>query len=192
MNPLQQLQTWLAQEQSNGVTFAHGGVLSTVGTDGRPKSRMLGVHVSNNGSVRFHTSPTSRKVEDIAHCSHASLTLAFQSTLRSVSIEGSLVALEGPELEADWVGLSTDFRRSYLVFGHRTGSSRSPGELEHELLRLPSGAEKQRPSSFVGYAFSPLLRVAYYAVKSELPFAEHEIFERESQDSAWTLRAVVP
>jgi pyridoxine/pyridoxamine 5'-phosphate oxidase len=190
--PLHRLHNWLAEERAAGVAFAHGGVLATVSVTGRPRSRMLGVHLSADGQLRFHTSPTTRKVADLQQSPHASLTLAFQRSTRSVSVEGVLVKLNSSQLQADWSSLSADFRRSYLVFGHQTGVERSPGELERNLLLLPSGEEENMPESFCGYAFEPLLRVAYYSVSERTHFAQHEVYERQSATADWTRRELIP
>ena len=192
MSPLKQLRDWLTEERAAGIAFAHGGVLATTSSTSQPRSRMLGVHLTADGSLRFHTSPTTRKIEDLAHSPRASFTLAFQRSLRSVSIEGVLAELNLQQLETDWKNLTAEFRRSYWVYGHKTGSLRNPGELEGDLSQLPLGAEDKMPSSFCGYEFRPLTRVAYYAVHAHLQFAQHQVFERSDDDADWSCRDLVP
>ena len=112
LKPLDKISQWLAEEKSSGNHFARGGVLGTFGKDGMPHTRMLGVSFDSKGMPKFHTSPTSRKVEDINISSKASLTFAFQHTMRSISLEGLLEPLCSKELDRDWQKLEKD---SYFI-----------------------------------------------------------------------------
>jgi pyridoxamine 5'-phosphate oxidase len=85
INPIEKLEMWLTEERSRGNFFSHGAVLGTQGEDGMPHTRMLGVSFTDRQMPKFHTSPTSRKVQDINLRNTASLTFAFQQTIRSIS-----------------------------------------------------------------------------------------------------------
>jgi pyridoxine/pyridoxamine 5'-phosphate oxidase len=192
MNPFIQLAQWISEEKLAGIPFGHGAVLGTVGHGGIPKTRMLGVHFDEVGVPRFHTSPTSRKVADIGVNRHASITFAFQRSLRSVSIEGVLEAIPHGQLVSDWLTLDTKFRRSYLVFGHCSGQSAESDVLLEQLLNeLPPGAENEMPPSFIGYHFSHVSRIAFYSVGSG-NFAEHIVFARDESGENWLCSRVVP
>lgn len=192
MNPLIQLTQWINEERLAGTPFSHGAVLGTVGHDGAPKTRMLGVHFDEAGMPRFHTSPTSRKVGDIALNRHASITFAFQKGLRSVSLVGVLETIPQAQLLQDWLALEPKFRRSYLVFGHCSGQQiDSDVLLEQQLNALPLHAENEMPPSFVGYRFVHVSRIAFYSVGSG-NFAEHIVFGREEIGENWLCSKVVP
>lgn len=68
----------MREERLAGNQFSHGAVLVTVNQFGQLHTRMLGVHFDVQACPRFHTSPTSRKVADLAYKQQASLTFAFQ------------------------------------------------------------------------------------------------------------------
>lgn len=192
LNPLVQLKTWIEEERLAGNRFSHGAVLGTVGTSGIPHTRMLGVHFDARHYPRFHTSPTSRKVIDIEHNQQASLTFAFQTSLRSVSLEGSLVTLTSEQLDADWLALEPDFRRSYLIFGETSGQVIDSNEaLEQRLEILPPAAELLRPIYFIGYRFAEIQRVAFYSV-SDKAFAEHEVWSIDIESNQWIKHTVAP
>ena len=192
MNPFIQLTQWICEERVAGIPFSHGAVLGTVGHDGIPRTRMLGVHFDEAGVPRFHTSPTSRKVADIEVNRNASITFAFQRSLRSVSIEGVIEVIPHGQLVSDWLALDQKFRRSYLVFGHRSGqSANTDALLEHLLKELPLGAENEMPPSFIGYRFSHVSRIAFYSVGSG-NFAEHVVFARDGSGEKWLHSRVVP
>lgn len=192
VNPFIQLTQWISEERLAGIPFSHGAVLGTVGHDGTPKTRMLGVHFDEEGTPRFHTSPASRKVIDIETNRNASITFPFQRSLRSASIEGVLEVIPREQLVSDWLALDQKFRRSYLVFGHRSGQpADSDIFLENLLKELPHDAENDIPQSFIGYRFSYVSRIAFYSVGSG-NFAEHEVFSREGCGEKWLYSRVVP
>jgi len=185
MNPLETLVAWVADERALGTPFAHGAVLGTQGENGMPHTRMLGVLFDASGTPRFHTSPMSRKVRDISHNNTASLTFAFQKSMRSVSLEGNLEALSKEQLVTDWLSLDIEFRKNYLVFGHQTGRAiKSLQDLRVQQSLLPLDAEQHCPESFIGYAFRTVQRIAYYSV-AERDFATHKVFEFDQITGEW-------
>jgi pyridoxamine 5'-phosphate oxidase len=192
MSPLNLLAKWVDEERATGVDFPNGAVLGTVSSAGHPRTRMLGTHFDERGNPRFHTTPESRKVLDLRLNKHASLTFAFQSSLRSVSLDGSLVALTPEELSVDWLALDAAFRRSYLIFGAASGQPlNSASALSLARQRLSPGAELQMPQSFIGYRFQLIERVAFYSVGAG-DFAEHVIYSHCTQTNTWSAQSVVP
>lgn len=189
--PLIKLERWLDEERLNGNIFPQGAALCTVSKDGNPRSRMVGTMLDEQRNPVFHTSPASRKVEDIAFFNKASLTYSFQRSLRSSSIEGSLCALNDSELDRDWLKFDADFRRHYVVFGGDSGSQLTSMEsLRNKRSSLDVKEEEVRPDSFIGYRLVDISRVSFYSVK-EGDFAESVLYERES-DGSWLVSDVVP
>jgi pyridoxamine 5'-phosphate oxidase len=192
INPLEQLDRWLTEERSLGNPFAHGAVLGTQGEDGMPHTRMLGVSFDRQKIPKFHTSPVSRKVQDINLCNSASLTFAFQQTMRSVSLEGLLEPLPDRELDADWNKLDREFRRNYLGFGDRSGTKIADlQELRIQQDRLPRNAEEHRPVSFIGYTFKLIQRICFYSVAIQ-DFANCELYEFNPVTQSWISSLRVP
>ena len=121
-SPLHELGIWLEDERTMGNIFSLGAVLSTVSKEGIPRSRVVGTMLDEENIPKFHTSPSSRKYEDICNNNAASLTYSFQGTLRSISIEGYISPLDKEELENDWSTLDKNFRKHYLIFGECSGT----------------------------------------------------------------------
>ncbi|WP_298610748.1 pyridoxamine 5'-phosphate oxidase family protein [uncultured Thiothrix sp.] len=192
MSPLAKLYAWVAEERLAGNRFSHGAVLGTIDKFEQPHTRMLGVHFDKNYCPRFHTSPTSRKVVDLTHNQQASLTFAFQTSLRSVSLEGCLVALSAQQLDNDWLKLESSFRRSYMIFGNASGTVlESADVLENALANLPVEAELVRPAGFMGYQFATITRIAFYSVSTKA-FAEHEVWTFEPASKKWSQQFLIP
>jgi pyridoxamine 5'-phosphate oxidase len=192
INPLEKLDLWLTEERSHGNPFAHGAVLGTQGKDGMPHTRMLGVSFNHQKVPKFHTSPGSRKVQDLNLCNSASLTFAFQQTMRSIGLEGSLQPLSNQELDVDWHKLDREFRRNYLVFGDRSGLEIDTlQELRIQQDRLPINAEEHRPASFIGYTFQLIQRICFYSVAVQ-DFANCELYELNPITQSWISSLRVP
>ena len=183
--PLKRLKNWLNEERELGNKFPQGAVLCTASKDGFPRSRVVGTMLDNEYRPKFHTSPISRKVNDIQHNGAASLTYSFQNSLRSVSIEGILSPLEGEELDADWLLFDEDFRKHYLAFGEISGQViESLDELRQKRDLLVSGDEAIRPNSFIGYKFLTINKVSFYTVKDG-DFAVSSSYERDNEHNSW-------
>jgi pyridoxamine 5'-phosphate oxidase len=192
INPLEKLDRWLKEERSRGNPFAHGAVLGTQGEDRMPHTRMIGVSFNDQKIPKFHTSPVSRKVHDINLCNLASLTFAFQQTMRSVSLEGLLEPLTDEELDADWNKLDREFCRNYLIFGPRSGLKIDTlQELRIQQDRLPSNAEDHRPASFIGYTFQLIQQICFYSVAVQ-DFANCELYEFNPVTQSWISSLRVP
>ena len=192
MSPLLRLVQWVQEERSNGVDFPNGAVLGTVASGGQPRTRMLGVHFDAHGTPRFHTAPGSRKVQDLRQNNQASLTFAFQRSLRSVSLEGEVEVLTPTELGADWRMLDSAFRRSYLVFGAASGQPLdSPSALVQARQALEADAEQHVPASFIGFRFYQVRRIAFYCV-GDGDFAAHVSYAFDSRSETWSAQMRVP
>jgi len=190
--PLDKLEQWLADESSGGNIFPQGAVLCTVSVDGTPKSRVVSTMLDENKCPKFHTSSVSRKVNDIESNHKVSLTYSFQSSLRSISLEGGLVALNEGELDNDWSKLDYDFRKHYVVFGEVSGAEiDSMDSLREKRDEQIEGLDKIRPESFIGYKFSTINRVSFYSVKEE-DFADSVLYEKRLGSGEWLRKVVVP
>jgi pyridoxine/pyridoxamine 5'-phosphate oxidase len=190
-NPLSRLRQWIEEERTHGVPFPNGAVLGTLGLDGVPRTRMLGTYLCEDGTPKFYTSPSTKKVAEIEGHRPASLTFGFQRSLRSITIEGSLRELNETELDAGWRHFDADFRKHYLIFGPSSGS---PIECLNPLRTardaLAPGAEEQRPESFIGFSFGEINRVVFYTVRAQ-DFAECEAYLPQG-DGSWIRELRVP
>ncbi len=191
-NPLIQLEQWLKEEKLNGNIFPQGAVLSTVTKEVAPRSRVVSTMLNENKHPKFHTSPISRKVKDIEFNNKASLTYSFQSTLRSISIEGTLSPLSDFELEQDWLKYDDDFREHYVVFGENSGENIPTLDLLREKRdQLTTEIELVRPNSFIGYKFSNIDRISFYSVVKG-DFAKSTLYKKDSKNQDWLRSIVVP
>lgn len=190
--PLNKIENWISEEKKLGNIFPRGAVLSTVTKEGIPNSRVVGTMFDYNKVPKFFTSPNSRKIDDIKFNNHISLTYSFQYTLRSISIEGTIVKLTSDELAKDWLLHDDDFRKHYLVFGDKSGNKiTSLHELRKDRDLTRKVDNTVRPKSFIGYKFDTINRISFYSVK-ENDFAINDVYTFDKINNKWNYSLLVP
>jgi pyridoxamine 5'-phosphate oxidase len=99
-DPFSMFQRWLGEALAAGVHEPNAMVLSTVGVDGRPSSRMVLLKgLDERGFVLF-TNRTSRKADDLAANPQCALLFPWHPLERQVRIEGAASVLEREVVEA--------------------------------------------------------------------------------------------
>lgn len=190
--PLEKLCEWLLEEKRNGNIFPQGAVLSTISKNGNPRSRVVGSMLDEKNIPKFFTSPSSRKVADINFSNSASLTYSFQNTLRSISLEGTLSELSSAELDNDWLKHDDDFRKHYIIFGSKSGSSISSLDgLRKKRDNINLNDFEIRPKNFIGFKFANIDRISFYSVK-ERDFAINDVYNWDRANSRWDRILLVP
>ncbi len=190
--PLSQIEDWISEEEKLGNIFSRGAVLSTITKDRIPTSRMVGTMFDHNKVPKFFTSSNSRKIDDIKANNHISLTYSFQQSLRSISIEGTIVPLTSDELNKDWLFHNNDFRKHYVIFGDTSGNHiESLDKLRKKRDFIDKMDNRIRPESFVGYKFDIINRISFYSVK-ENDFAVNDVYTFDKAINKWNYSLLVP
>ncbi|MGH3366444.1 MAG: pyridoxine/pyridoxamine 5'-phosphate oxidase, partial [Nocardioidaceae bacterium] len=86
--PSHQLARWLAEAHIAGLHEPNAMVLSTVGADGTPSSRMVLLKNLDDDGLVFYTNYESRKSKDLQADSRCSLLFPWHPLERQVRIEG--------------------------------------------------------------------------------------------------------
>ncbi|MDQ4007565.1 MAG: pyridoxamine 5'-phosphate oxidase [Actinomycetota bacterium] len=87
-DPDVQLAHWLAEARVAGMHEPNAMVLSTVGRDGAPSSRMVLLKGLDAGGLVFYTNYASRKSLDLAANPHCALLFPWEPLQRQVRVEG--------------------------------------------------------------------------------------------------------
>jgi pyridoxamine 5'-phosphate oxidase len=87
-DPDTQLARWLAEARTAGLPEPNAMVLSTVGADGAPSSRMVLLKGLDDGGLVFYTNYGSRKGRDLAANPRCCLLFPWQPLQRQVRVEG--------------------------------------------------------------------------------------------------------
>ncbi len=157
-DPLKFFFKWLSEAIESQVIEPTAMVLSTVGDDCRPSSRVVLLKGCEEGKFRFFTNYNSAKGKQIEKHPFGSLVFHWRELERQVRIDGNIAKLS-PEISDDY------FNSRPLE--SRLGASISPQSeviegrefLENMFLRKSEEIEAlgsiNRPENWGGYALTP-------------------------------------
>jgi pyridoxamine 5'-phosphate oxidase len=94
-DPGVQLARWLAEARAAGLAEPNAMVLSTVGADGAPSSRLVLLKGLDAGGLVFYTNYASRKSRELAANPRCCLVFPWQPLQRQVRVEGRGRRLSG-------------------------------------------------------------------------------------------------
>jgi len=103
-DPFDLFGAWCAEAQRAGQVLPDAMSLSTVGTDGRPASRMVLLSSFDREGFVFHTNYDSRKGAELAAAPQAALLFWWSSLDRQVRIEGAVTRTRPEESDAYFAG----------------------------------------------------------------------------------------
>lgn len=190
MDPNELFDRWLSEAFAQGVRDPNAMVLSTVGADGMPSSRVVLAKAADSRGIVFYTNYSSRKGRDISRSAKVSLLFHWRELDRVVRIEGDAARIS--EEEAD------DYFNSRPL-GSRIGAvspqSTVIGSREELVSLVAEAAEKaeaegsvERPSSWGGYLVVPSA-VEFWQGR---PDRLHDRFRYRRDHDAWVIERLAP
>jgi len=96
-DPIKQMQQWISDAINSGVPEPTAMVLSTVGDDLRPSSRVVLLKGLDDGGIRFFTNYESRKGQQMLKNPGVSLLFFWPDLERQVRVEGKVSKLSVEE-----------------------------------------------------------------------------------------------
>ena len=99
-DPLAQFKAWFEQAKVAGVVEPNAMVLSTIGLEGTPSSRTVLLKAADERGYSFFTNYNSKKGEEIAANSKATLLFPWFSLERQIHISGYLTKTSDEESHA--------------------------------------------------------------------------------------------
>jgi pyridoxamine 5'-phosphate oxidase len=153
-DPVAQFAGWLAQAGSAGLPEPNAMVLSTVTSDGRPRSRSVLLKSHGPDGFIFYTNRTSGKAQDLAGNPWACLLFPWYALHRQVIIQGAVSPLSEADSEpyfhsrprGSQLGAWTS--RQSSVIGSRAVLDERYARLEQ---RWPEGTTVPMPGFWGGY-----------------------------------------
>ncbi len=103
-DPLPLLEDWLSQARASGVPDPLPMAFVTVGDDGRPSARMVGLKLVRDGALIFSSALWTRKARELTANPHVSLLFHWPDLGRQVHVAGRAEVCEralSEELFAD-------------------------------------------------------------------------------------------
>ncbi len=188
-DPLQQFQRWFDQALKAQLPEPNAMTLATVGTDGRPSSRIVLIKGFDARGLVWYTNYSSRKGQELAHLPFAALQFHWVELERVVRIEGRVEKTSAEESDAYYASRPLD---------SRLGAWASPqSQVIASRAVLVTGAAKAaalhalnppRPPHWGGYRLVPDRWEFWQGRKSRL----HDRLRYRLESGSWVRERLAP
>jgi pyridoxamine 5'-phosphate oxidase len=154
--PLDLFQRWLDHAVAAKVPEPNAMTLATVGTDGRPSTRVVLIKYADERGLVFFTNYDSRKGHELAANPHAALQFHWVDQERVVRVEGVVEKTSAEESDAYFVTRPLDSRLGAWASPQSTViSSRAVLVANAAKASARFGLNPPRPDHWGGYRLVP-------------------------------------
>ena len=155
-SPLPMFNYWLEKAKNAGINEFNAMVLSTVGKQGRPSSRIVLLkEVSPSGRLIFYSNYSSKKGRDLDLNPFAALLFFWRTLERQIRIEGFIEKLSKKKSDNYFYSRPPESQISAIVSA-QSETIESLADLKNKrekLLKMP--ANIKRPENWGGYELKP-------------------------------------
>jgi pyridoxamine 5'-phosphate oxidase len=154
--PLRQFDEWLKEAIDGGLEEPTAMTLATVGSDGRPSTRVVLLKGNDERGLVWYTNYQSRKGEELAANPHAALQFYWVRLERVVRIEGVVSRVE-PALSDEYFASRPLASRigAWASDQSRPVASRAEIAARAAEMGLRHGLNPPRPPHWGGYRLTP-------------------------------------
>jgi pyridoxamine 5'-phosphate oxidase len=187
--PLKQFDTWLQQALDAQVPEPNAMTLATVGTDGRPSTRVVLLKGCDARGIVWYSNYESRKGRELAGHPQAALQFHWVELERVVRIEGRVERVEAELSDAYYASRPLDSRigawaspQSQVIASRATLVAAAAGAAARYALNPP------RPPHWGGYRLVPDRWEFWQGRKSRL----HDRLRYRLEAGAWLRERLAP
>jgi pyridoxamine 5'-phosphate oxidase len=191
-DPFEQFAEWFREAEAAVPVDPNSMVLSTVGPDGRPSSRVVLLKGFDRDGFVFYGNLESRKFRELRTNPWAALNFHWKPLERQVRIEGRVAQVSDQEADAYF---ATRPRGSQIgAWASRQSeplASRAVLEAAvREVEARHAGGEVPRPPYWSGFRLDPD-RIEFWK-SGDFRLHDREVFRRASRDLPWTVEHLYP
>ena len=178
-DPFQLFDDWFAEAKASEPNDPEAMALATATPDGRPSARMVLLKGHGPDGFMFYTNLDSRKGNELAANSQASLLFHWKSLRRQVRIEGAIESVSDDDANAYFASRSRDSQLgAWASYQSRPLESRDVFEGRYEDMRRRfDGADVPRPPRWSGFRVIPE-RIEFWSDR-EFRMHERRLFVRD-------------
>ena len=191
-DPFQHFAEWFREAEAAVLVDPNAMVLSTVGPDGRPSSRVVLLKGFDREGFVFYGNLESRKFRDLRAHPWAALNFHWKPLEKQVRIEGQVTQVSDQEADAYF---ATRPRGSQIgAWASRQSEPlASKATLEAAVKEVEAryaGREVPRPPHWSGFRLAPD-RIEFWK-SGEFRLHDRQVFRRASPDAPWTEERLYP
>ena len=191
-DPFEQFAEWFREAEAAVPVDPNSMVLSTVGPEGRPSSRVVLLKGFDRDGFVFYGNLESRKFRELRANPWAALNFHWKPLERQVRIEGRVTQVSDQEADAYF---ATRPRGSQIgAWASRQSeplASRAVLEAAvREVEARHAGREIPRPPDWSGFRLDPD-RIEFWK-SGQFRLHDRQVFRRTSRDMPWTVERLYP
>lgn len=189
-DPLVQFTRWFEEALKAEVNEPNAMSVATVGTDGRPTSRIVLVKQFDERGFTWYTNYDSQKGQQLSANPFAALLFFWSELERQVRIEGRVEHTSAEESDTYFNSRPVKSRLSAIASQQSAPiASRAALEQNYEAVARQYGEEPQRPSNWGGFRLVPE-RIEFWQGRRSR-FHDRIVYTRQD-DGRWTRQRLQP
>jgi len=188
-NPIEQLTLWLKEAIDTQIIEPNAMILSTVGDDSEPSSRVVLLKGIHDNRLQFFTNYLSAKAKDLENNPAASLLFFWREMGRQIRITGSVTKTTKEESERYF---STRPYESKIAASISKQSSVVPDKKflqnEFEKMKKKYPSDVPPPKFWGGYNFMPVKFEFWQGRENRM----HDRILYEKKENVWEIKRLSP
>jgi pyridoxamine 5'-phosphate oxidase len=188
-DPLQQFELWMQQAIASELPEPNAMTLATVGSNGRPSTRVVLIKGTDPRGIVWYTNYESRKGQELAANPFAALQFHWVELERVVRIEGRVEKVSSQESDAYYQSRPLDSRlgawaspQSQVISGRAVLVANAAKVAAQHVLQPP------RPPHWGGYRLAPEAWEFWQGRKSRL----HDRLRYRQSGGEWIRERLAP
>ncbi|MGB1315236.1 MAG: pyridoxamine 5'-phosphate oxidase [Chitinophagales bacterium] len=185
--PLQQFKVWF-QEAVNDASFeANAMVLSTVGKEGMPSSRVVLLKEIIDEGFIFYTNYKSKKAKDLAYNNKASILFFWEKFERQIRIEGEIEKIS-EQKSINYFNSRPKASQIGAVISMQSEEVSSRKILEEKFEKYNENQEIEKPKDWGGY----ILKANKYEFWQGRASRIHDRIVYQQEKNSWNIKRLNP
>lgn len=189
-DPIRQFAKWFDEALAAQVPEPNAMSVATVGSNGRPSSRILLLKDFDQRGFTWYTNYTSRKAQDLQANPYAALIFHWVELERQVRIEGKVERVPASESDAYFAIRPLKSRLGAIASDQSQSiASRALLEKKFDTAEQQFGDNPPRPSHWGGYRLTPEVIEFWQGRSSRL---HDRVLYSRTEDSNWQRQRLQP